>query len=300
MLYNSCKYWLSSLINAINLNYLNRSIKILVCVIYLLLNSLSLIGQLDSSLGNSQKKFTNHLDFSGSNSYFRRLENVIKQNYIVGFSANHKLVKIRKSKRNSFLSYGINFQYQSIKFVDIFRELQENESTNNSYSINGHKNAAFIFAGVNFSWGYLFNYKRIEIELFQRSTFNYLISTNADNYEYSKDYGCAPPGVPSNCNYLHNYIIYANSMLPLELGTAVNLRIKEKNRLTLKYSNNLISWGLIRSTFFISQLVNGNSLKQIKNANKGSLFDIGGGIRIRYFPDLFFINSLNIGYQIKI
>lgn len=132
----------------------------LVWVICLLLNSLALIGQLDSSsvkIQNSQKKFTSHLDFSGSSSYFRRLENVIRANYIIGFSANHKIIRTGNSRRKSFLSYGLNFQYSSIKFADIFRELKENESPYDSYSINGHKDAMFVYAGINFNWGFLVN-----------------------------------------------------------------------------------------------------------------------------------------------
>jgi len=266
-----------------------------------LLNSLALIGQLDSSLENRQKKFTNHLDLSGSNSYFRRLENVIKANYIIGFSANHKMIRTGDSRRKSFLSYGLNFQYSSIKFADIFRELKEYESPYDSYSINGHKDAMFVYAGINFNWGFLVNYKRIELEFFQRNMFNYLVRTNADTYSFIKDYGCTPPGIPSHCYIMNNSITYGNSLLTYEAGIAANLKLKTNKRLTVKYSNNAISWGFIRAFSFFRRLAYGHSIKEIREANTNHpKFEIGGGVRIRYFPDIFFINSLNFGYIIKI
>jgi hypothetical protein len=285
------------------LNNLERKIKILIYVFCLILDSFLITAQPDSnvtSIQSNHKRFTNHLDFSSSNSYFRRLENVIKANYIVGIYANHKMILNRNSTRNFFLSYGLNFQYQFIKFVDVFRELKENESIHNSNSIEGHKDAKFIFGGINFSWGYLFNYNRMQLELFQRSTLSFLLSTNADNYNYSKDYGCTPPGVPSHCYKTHNSIIYAKSMFPLEAGLAANFKLNGNQRVSIKYANNSISWGLLRTPFYIKRLINGSSIKQIRKENKNLPIEIGGGIRIRYAFDFFLVHNFNFGYVFKI
>ncbi|MCA6437467.1 MAG: hypothetical protein IM600_10190 [Bacteroidetes bacterium] len=247
----------------------------------------------DSSLNNF-----NFINFSSGIGSFKKIDKVLSPSFIYSCELNYTRYFNPKKSRILFIESGLSYQNHDVNVANIFRELSTDEVNGFPNSISDDVLVKFKYLGLNIGLGLQYKFRKISYELFEKAIILQAVSNNAENFSFSKEYGCTGPGVPSHCFSQNNNILFNKTYTQFVSGVRIKYNVLQNNYIYLELQSNTLSWLL--NSLFIKRLWQGYSFKQINSLRVSESIYSGGGITIRYFPNAFMLNFINLGYTIKI